>query len=600
MVSAFHGMNTLLRSLQSQQQAMDTTNHNIANANTEGYSRQTASMAATSAFTVAGSNRPGGVALQLGSGVTVTQVQRARDLFVDLELRDQSQSGEQWETLAAGLRQIEGLFNEPSDQGLQKLVSNYFNAWSDLSNNPESNATRSVVRAGGEALAVGFNDIGQSLAQTRQAFDGAVTGKVAEVNDLAAQVAGLNSQIVQLTGLGDQPNDLRDKRDVVLDRLVDLTGATYKESSTGSVTVLVGGRTLVNDTRATPITLESRPLASGTNIHRLAWSHDNADVTIPGGEIAGLLQLRDEIVPQKMRQLDQLASRIAGTVNDQHRQGNGIGAAAASVSNFFDPMTVTTALSGTGLANDLTAGTVTVGGQAVAVTPSSQTLNDVMLAITTAVEATPGTVPGSATWALDSASGKLSVSYTSTTQVAFGAPGDTSTLLASLGLQGAPTTVSAAGPPPTYTVTGLDALPLVSAARLSVDQAIKNDLAAIAAGGGASPTTGPGDNRNALTIAGLQRTRFAALGEASFTDFYAGTVAALGAETRQAEETSAHHALLTQHLEQRRESTSGVSLDEEATRIIQYQRAYQAAARGISALDEMLETIILRMGRVGN
>ncbi|MGH2356136.1 MAG: flagellar basal body rod C-terminal domain-containing protein, partial [Chloroflexota bacterium] len=116
---------------------------------------------------------------------------------------------------------------------------------------------------------------------------------------------------------------------------------------------------------------------------------------------------------------------------------------------------------------------------------------------------------------------------------------------------------------------------------------------------GLSTASGPGDNRNALSIASLQRARFDALGDATFADYYAASVGALGVEARQAEEIGANQRLLTEHLEKRREAVSGVSLDEEATRLIQYQRAYQAAARGISALDEMLETVITRMGRVG-
>ena len=129
MRSSFFGLNTLVRGLMAQQEALDTTNHNIANANTEGYSRQTVKMAATTPFTLPGLNRPAGVPLHVGTGVQVTQIQRQRDSFNDLELRQQWQSQSRWDTLADGLRQVEGVFNDPGDHGLQSLISNYFNAW---------------------------------------------------------------------------------------------------------------------------------------------------------------------------------------------------------------------------------------------------------------------------------------------------------------------------------------------------------------------------------------------------------------------------------------------------------------------------------------
>ncbi|HET7771780.1 MAG TPA: flagellar basal body rod C-terminal domain-containing protein, partial [Chloroflexota bacterium] len=153
-------------------------------------------------------------------------------------------------------------------------------------------------------------------------------------------------------------------------------------------------------------------------------------------------------------------------------------------------------------------------------------------------------------------------------------------------------------------LTGIEPVALISAARISLDGAIKADTNAIAtaAGSGAGLTTsvGPGDNRNALAIIALQRSTFAAIGSTSFEEFYANGAAELGALTRQAEQSAATQTMLVEHLQARRESMQGVSLDEEATKLIQYQRAYQAAARGISALDEMLDTIISRMGRVGN
>jgi flagellar hook-associated protein 1 FlgK len=187
--------------------------------------------------------------------------------------------------------------------------------------------------------------------------------------------------------------------------------------------------------------------------------------------------------------------------------------------------------------------------------------------------------------------------------VPIGAAGDTSNLLKLLGLTGATDVVTN---PLTIDrqIGGLQPVALVSASKISLDQAIRSSVDAIAAAAGGaaglSSAAGPSDNRNALAIIALQRAAFGALEGVSFEDFYANHVADLGAQSRQATDTAATQEMLVDHLKARRESFSGVSLDEEATQLIRFQRAYQAAARGISALDEMLDTIITRMGRVGN
>jgi flagellar hook-associated protein 1 len=601
MRSAFFGLTTLLRSLQAHQRALDTTNHNIANANTNGYSRQLVSLAATTPYTLVAPNRPAGTALQIGTGVMVEQIRRQRDAFTDLQLRLQMQQQTMWGAVAGGLQEVEAIFNEPGNNGLRTLVSNFFNAWSDLANNPQSGGARTAVRATGEALAYGFNDLATRLANSRQDVSTGIALKVPEVNSLGGQLAYLNVQIRNAIAAGDRPNDLMDQRDRVIDDLVKLTGATYRQESTGEVTVLLGGRTFVVGDRVNTLTTEPRYLANGISIHDVKWVLDYSVVKFDGGEIGGMIHLRDELIPERQRQVDLLASTIAGTVNQTHRAGFGINYYADKVSNFFSPGTAVP-LSQTGLGHDILGGTIRVGNTTIDVNPMVQSISDVMAQITAAINATPG-VTAAANWALDPETGRIAITYQSAAPVAIGGPGDTSNLLQLLGLRGAPDTVTDSLTNDRR-VSGQGSVALFSAAWLSLDQAIKNDIDAIATAAGASAglasATGPGDNRIALALAALQRTAFSALGDNSFEAFYASSVADLGAITRRAEQTAITQKMLVEHLEARRESLSGVSLDEEATQLIRYQRAYQAAARGISAVDEMLETIILRMGRVGN
>jgi flagellar hook-associated protein FlgK len=231
--------------------------------------------------------------------------------------------------------------------------------------------------------------------------------------------------------------------------------------------------------------------------------------------------------------------------------------------------------------------------------------------VVAAINVSPG-VTAPATWALDPATGKISIDYqtaSAATTVALGAAGDTSNLLQLLGVVGATDTVTSTDPLTLNSnrqISGLVPVALVSAGHIGVNQAIRNSLDAIAAAGGVlnsagvMVSAGPGDNTNALALAAMQRNAFAALDGLSFESYYDTNTTNLGSVTRQAETNTSTQELLLEHLQARRESFSGVSLDEEATQLIKYQRAYQAAARGISALDEMLDTIISRMGRVGN
>jgi flagellar hook-associated protein FlgK len=265
-------------------------------------------------------------------------------------------------------------------------------------------------------------------------------------------------------------------------------------------------------------------------------------------------------------------------------------------------------LSESGLAHELVAGTYTIGNTTLTVDPLNQSITDVMNQIVGAINAQPG-VTVAATWAHDAATGRITIDYgtaAAATTVTFGSGNDSSNLLSLLELTGASDVITGTDGFGNFLhrSTGTEPVALISAAKISLDGAIQADVNAIATAAGSSAglttSVGPGDNRGALAILDLQRATFSATGSATFEEYYASGAAELGALTRQAEQSAATQTMLVEHLQARRESMQGVSLDEEATKLIQFQRAYQAAARGISALDEMLDTIITRMGRVGN
>ncbi len=431
MRSSFMGLTTLLRALQAQQTALDVTNQNIANANTDGYTRQEAKLVQTAPFAGTGFNRPAGGGLMLGTGVMVQEITRQRDAYVDQQLRTQIASQQKAQILSDGVQQVEAIFNEPSNYGLSSQMAQFFNAWSELSNNPGSATARTQLQSQGQALASGFRDVAQQLDQYRSDQDSQIVSVVAEVNDVALRIADLNLQIRKSVGNGDRPNDLMDARDRLVDQITKLSGATTREEIDGSTTVNLGGRLLVSGSRANSITAELTPLASGKISHTLTWWPGSGNVEGSGGTLGGLLQMRDSIIPEKLTKINLLASTVVTQVNAQHAKGMGLGVYATMTTgtDFFDTQRSITTLQATGLGDVLTSGSITIGSTQINISPSTKSLNDVLTEIATALGA-------GSTASIDDATGRIVLTYAAAGSPTIGADGDSSNFLQIVGLRG--------------------------------------------------------------------------------------------------------------------------------------------------------------------
>jgi flagellar hook-associated protein 1 FlgK len=295
------GLETTLRGILAQQLALDVTGHNIANANTVGYSRQRASLVATDPYTVPGVTRPP-QAGQLGTGVDVDQYERVRDAFVDIQLRAQTMLNGANQATQDGLQQVEQAFNEPSDSGLNSLLAKYWSAWQDVSNSPENLATRQALAAAASSLAGGFNQVSQQLStlQTQTATN--VTYTINDVNSIGTQIAALNDAIAKSTVTGDHPNDLLDQRDLLIDKLSELGNVALANGANGAVDVSIGGAALV--TGATSATLAEASLTSLTS-----------------GKLSALVRLRDTTIPGYQTQLNTIASTLISQTNTAHAAG---------------------------------------------------------------------------------------------------------------------------------------------------------------------------------------------------------------------------------------------------------------------------------------
>jgi flagellar hook-associated protein 1 FlgK len=237
-ISTFLGVETALRGILAQQRSLDVTGHNIANANTVGYTRQEAVLAPTPALRYP----PNG---QIGTGVDVAQYTRMRDDFVDVQLRAQSMLKGYHEARQDGLKQVELSLSEPGDSGISALLGKFWSAWQDLANNPEDLATRQSLLQSGSSLAGAFQGLRSQLTTIDSQTQTNIGLTLNDLNSTVSSIAALDQSIMASVAQGEQPsNDLLDQRDVLLDKVGNLVNLSATKQADGSVTLKVGSFTL--------------------------------------------------------------------------------------------------------------------------------------------------------------------------------------------------------------------------------------------------------------------------------------------------------------------------------------------------------------------
>ncbi len=310
-MSSFSGLNVGLSSLFAQRRGLELTGHNVANANTEGYSRQRVQLqGAGGPTTPALHSRWTGA----GNGVTIAGDERLRDAFLEGQSLRERGKDTQLRTQQTTLSRLEGVFGEPSDSGLASQLSDFWSGFDAVAKNPTDRAARSQLLERAATLANGLND-------TLSRMDAQVSGSleklgvvVSDVNATAETVASLNRAIVSGTRAERNVNDLKDQRDLLVQRLASLTGATVEQGDAGSVDVVLDGRPLVSGRTANALEVGSGAAPS------VVWSDDGAEAAT-GGEAGGLLHSLNTVVPRYREGLAQVATRLADVVNAQHSAG---------------------------------------------------------------------------------------------------------------------------------------------------------------------------------------------------------------------------------------------------------------------------------------
>jgi flagellar hook-associated protein 1 FlgK len=325
--SSFAGLSTALSALYAQRRGLDVTGQNIANANTDGYTRQRVNMESVGAPAVPAlwSNYTGA-----GSGVTVTDVQRLRDSFLESRGRTEQGALSQLTGRQATLAGIEGSFQEPGDTGLQSQLSDLWSAWHDVATHPGDPAARTQLLSTTATMADGIRATYSSLDAQWTAGQEQLGTTVEAVNATARNVAELNQAILTASQSGIQSNELIDKRDVLVMNLAQLTGAQARTESNGSVDVLLGGIALVRGSSSAALSVtgartmdDFRTGVAGPAT--VTWSTPTGAVGAiaeVGGETGARVEALGTTLPDYADKLDAVVANLRDTVNAAHTTGS--------------------------------------------------------------------------------------------------------------------------------------------------------------------------------------------------------------------------------------------------------------------------------------
>ena len=472
------GLNSIFdigrKGLRSNLSGLNVSGNNIANVNTEGYSREVITIKPSHSF-----KTPQGI---FGTGSEVESIRRVRNEIVDRQIRAHNNPLGEYQEKEKIYKQIENIFNEPNSEfGIREQFEKLFDNFHELANDPENGSTRSVLYQHAIVLCESINGIDEQLKSLSSDVSIEIDQKVSEINNIAQRIADLNVKIVSQENLGGQANQLRDERDRELDRLSEIINVYFKEESTGSINVSIGGNSLVSDGERVS-SLEKRDIYDGTNfLTKILGAESGLEFTPRGGELLALIECRNEVIPKYREKFNEVVETLITQVNSIHR--NGVGLKGSLLEYPHD--------------NDFFAG------------------------------------------------------------------------------------------------TGASDIDVADAIKESVNNiAAAERLEQIDAVGNVEVYGAPGDNKIALQLANLKDILVFENNTETMDDALARTIGELGTEAKDASDNFARQNMVVTQFKNLRDSISGVTVDEELTYLIRFQRGYQACARVISTVDELFETLI--------
>lgn len=480
MSGTFFGISIAQSALGAQRRAMDVLGYNIAHANDPTYKRQRMVLVEGSVLAQSQEADPLGTTA-FGTGVSSGDIERIREPLIENRLREANTTSATWEYRQKTMSQLEATIGEPSDTGLQNDLDNFWASWQKVATEPESVPIRSALLEDASALCQRMNYVSGQLGDMVKDLNLSAIDRVNNINLYANEIGRLNNEIGALSGGAIPVNDLLNRRDALVQELAKLIGITQHGQAKDDFVISIGGTVLVQGTKINEI----KTTVDANGNQQIVWSRDGLPVSVSGGELKAVTDLRDTTIPSYLSQLDLMASKLAETVNAQHRAG--VTLAGTAGGDFFEAF------------------------------PTGVTAANICLHFD--------------------------------------------------------------GNPPNPLNPGIVDHPELIAASRSDDPT--------------TPTvneSGIGDGSNAQLIASL-KDKATSTGF-SINQMYRQLVGDIGGASATAETQAKASSLSLDQFTTQQQAISGVSLDEEMTNMIKFQQAYNAAAKVLTAMDDMLSVLV--------
>ncbi len=317
MRSSFAGISIGLSAIVAQQRAIDITGHNISNVNTSGYSRQNVINASTSPtyVGVSGNGRP----MNVGTGVDIVEIRQYKDFFLDQKIRRENKDLGYWEARKGSIEEIETIFNDNSEEGLQTVMDNFWNSWSELSKPGGGLTARSLVKENAIAFVDTVKNLDNLLTNFREDRNSEISENIDTLNGITKDIANLNYEIKKIEAGGVIANDLRSERDNYIDQLSKM--ANIQVIDKDKMNIALEGMLLVSDTNQIPIV--AVPDIGVDGFYSIKWAKTMEDINISGGSIKALIESRDELVSGFKNRLNEFVKGVATEINTIHKAGYG-------------------------------------------------------------------------------------------------------------------------------------------------------------------------------------------------------------------------------------------------------------------------------------
>ena len=573
MRSTFAGLNTMVRGIQNNQLSLDTTGHNITNASTEGYSRQRVDSAATNY-----QERPslyGNV--YVGGGVDVIALNRARNIYADKQFWSETSTQNLYKTYKTNYDKAEAVFNDAKETGVLNAMQQFYSAWVNLSDYASDAASRTAVITKGNNLVDRIKTGARQLQDQINAQYDEMRIQVGKANNITEKIAVLNQNIMLAENHGGKANDLRDQRDLLVDKLSEITNVNVYEEANGQYTVVSNGMTLVQ--RDSHLTIEMSPPIDneryGINDYTLRIKEAGGIGYVPQGGV--LRALQDTIVQDKgyIDNLADISATLLTTFNGVHKLGAGIDADATSWLNFFGRNKFTSPSGTYDQMNYVwhvhpTTGDRWLEAYGVNITrTTSGGPPPTAAAVTMAPAATPDELRSIQI---------INELHVSDQLMAQGGQN----LVAARQIKNA--TISAGGM--SYDLANVNG---TADGSLAVELSKLFNL-------DEKNTMNPAEIMN---LTGFSITHDRPIGTVSINQYYNTVMSHLGADAENLDKKMKQQDDLMVQINQWRQSTAGVDWNEELTNMLKFQTGYGACSRVLTSMDEILDRLINSTGVVG-